>query len=287
MNKLTKQRAPFTQVPNALLADPDLSLKAKGLYALMYSKSDGWQFYESALVRESRDGKDAVGSGLDELVEAGWLVRSGGRSDDTGRFTAYDYELRVNRAYVVHQSGKPVAENPLREIRDGKPATNNTDLNNTDGIIPPVSPKPTKASSRANPSQRLSEYLAASGGIPPVEWGEWAHVTFGWDADRISFEWDDFSDYWNSGNAKGGGRKSDWAATWRSHCRRQSSDSRRGYRAGGKARNAFATALASSVANRYGVPSAGSSVGGGNAAEGAGANPRPRADRLPNGEIPF
>lgn len=117
MNKLTKQRAPFTQVPNALLADPDLSLKAKGLYALMYSKPDGWQFYESALVRESRDGKDAVGSALDELVKAGWLRRCGGRADDTGRFTAYDYELLVRR------DGLSVAENPLRETRDGKPAT--------------------------------------------------------------------------------------------------------------------------------------------------------------------
>jgi hypothetical protein len=136
MNKLTKQCAPFTQVPNALLADPDLSLKAKGLYALMYSKPDGWQFYESALVRESKDGKDSVGSGLDELVSAGWLLRSGGRADDTGRFTAYDYELLVRR------DGLSVAGNPLRETRDGKPATNNTDPSNTDKPInTPKAPK--------------------------------------------------------------------------------------------------------------------------------------------------
>lgn len=142
MNKLTKQRAPFTQVPNALLSDNTISFKAKGLYALMYSKPDGWTFYESALSKESRDGKDAVGSGLDELVRAGWLLRSGGRADDTGRFTAYDYELVVNRGFIVHQSGKAVAENPLRETRDGKPATNKTEENKKekDSPQPPRGP---------------------------------------------------------------------------------------------------------------------------------------------------
>lgn len=251
MNKLTKQRTPFTQVPNALLADTTLSLKAKGLYALMYSKPDGWQFYESALVRESRDGKDAVGSGLDELVKAGWLVRSGGRADDSGRFTAYDYELRVNRGYIVHQSGKPVAENPLRETRDGKPATSNTDPTNTDEL-PPVSPKPTKASSRAVSKIRLGQFLEPTAGLPLAEWGEWANQQFGWDAARISAEWDDFSDYWTSGNAVGGGLKADWPATWRSHCRRNAKYGGRSGGAGGAAGGGLAAAVSAVVARRHG-----------------------------------
>lgn len=279
MNKLRKPPSGFTMVPNALIRSATLSLKAKGLYSLLFAKPDNWTYVEEALLKESADGRESFRSGIVELVQFGWLTKVQVR-DDKGVFSHIEWCLSVD--------GKPVDGLPVDgEPAAGKSPTNNTDLNNTDGIIPPVSPKTTKASSRANPSQRLSEHLAASGGIPPVEWGEWAHTTFGWDADRISFEWDDFSDYWNSGNAKGGGRKSDWAATWRSHCRRQSSDSRRGYRAGGKARSGFATAFASSVADQYGVPSAGGGVGGGNAAEGARENPRARADRLPNGEIPF
>jgi hypothetical protein len=62
MNKLTKQNAPFTQVPNDLLQDRTLSMKAKGLYAIMFSKPQEWTFYESALVAESSDGKDALNS---------------------------------------------------------------------------------------------------------------------------------------------------------------------------------------------------------------------------------
>lgn len=138
MNKLHKQIAPFTQVPNELLRDPTISLKAKGMYALMYSKPDGWMFYESAIVAESRDGKDAVGSAIDELIAAGWLTRKGGREDGTGRFTAFDYEIKATR------SGLPVAENPRRENRSGKPATINTDIINTDEVIlthNPLAPK--------------------------------------------------------------------------------------------------------------------------------------------------
>jgi hypothetical protein len=130
MNRLTKQRAPFTQVPNSLLCDPDISFKAKGLYALMYSKPDGWTFYEGALAKESRDGKEAVSSGLDELVKAGWLRRSGGREQGTNRFCAYDYELLVSR------DGEAVAEKPSRESRDGKPATNNTQGSNKEEDTP-------------------------------------------------------------------------------------------------------------------------------------------------------
>lgn len=132
MNKLHKKQAPFTQVPNELLLDRRLSLKAKGLYALMYSKPDDWTFYESALIAESKDGKDAVHAALKELIETGWLLRSRERHD--GRFTAYDYEL------LVDQSGKADAANPQRESRSGKPASTNTDPINTDEIIPPMSP---------------------------------------------------------------------------------------------------------------------------------------------------
>lgn len=135
MNRLTKQRAPFTQVPNELLNDHTISLKAKGLWALMDSKPDGWTFYESALAKECKEGKEAISSGLDELVEAGWLRRSGGREEGTHRFTAYDYELLVTR------DGKAVTENPSRETRDGKPATSNTEERNKEEDIPPVVPQ--------------------------------------------------------------------------------------------------------------------------------------------------
>jgi hypothetical protein len=94
--------------------------------------------------------------------------------------------------------------------------------------ITPLSPKSTKAPRRATPIRSLAEFLEPHGGLPPAEWGEWANREFGWGEQRISFEWADFHDYWTSGNAKGGGRKADWFATWRNHCRMFAHNSSRG-----------------------------------------------------------
>ncbi len=72
----------------------------------MYSKPDKWTFYQGALAKESRGGKGAVSSGLDELARAGWLRRSGGRQEGTNRFCADHYELVVSRD-VKPVTGKP------------------------------------------------------------------------------------------------------------------------------------------------------------------------------------
>ncbi|MBZ9674521.1 hypothetical protein [Mesorhizobium sp. ES1-1] len=221
-------------------------------------------------------GEKQIRNALERLLAANLIVR------DNFSFGS------MNRTYwyTLAERAKPYwPKGP--NLGSGKKGQTKTVIDNPINETPSVSPKPTKASSRANPAATLLQHLEPSGGVPPTEWGDWAHTTFGWDVDRISFEWDDFSDYWTSGNAKAGGRKSDWAATWRSHCRRVAHLSNRGYRAGGKARSGFAAAFASSVAARYGTAPAGGSVGGGQAAEGAGEVTRTRRDRLPNGEIPY
>jgi hypothetical protein len=51
MNKLRKPDSDFTQIPNALLRDDKVSLKAKGVYCLPYSKPDDWVYIEEVLVR--------------------------------------------------------------------------------------------------------------------------------------------------------------------------------------------------------------------------------------------
>jgi hypothetical protein len=59
-NRLKKPAYSFTCIPNALLRDASVSLKAKGLYGLMFSKPDDWVFHVDALVAESNDGRDGV-----------------------------------------------------------------------------------------------------------------------------------------------------------------------------------------------------------------------------------
>lgn len=142
----------------------------------------------------------------------------------------------------------------------------------------PVTPQPgateKKAPRRANPAIRFTEHLGDNPTMPR-EWAEWAGAEFGWDAARLRRLWADFSDYWTSGNAAGGGRKADWPATWRGHCRRAAE--RQGNRSGASgngagqggygSRDIVAAASARALADLFGVRPAND---GGNADESAG-----------------
>lgn len=70
-----KQSIPFTQVANGVLNDSNLSFNAKGLYAYLYSKPDGWYFSSIRISQDSKDGKKHVRTGLKELEECGYLYR--------------------------------------------------------------------------------------------------------------------------------------------------------------------------------------------------------------------
>ncbi len=71
-----KQRVPFAQIANALLQDKQLSFKAKGLYAYLYSKPDTWDFAVKRIARDGLDGVRAISAALKELERLGYLVRT-------------------------------------------------------------------------------------------------------------------------------------------------------------------------------------------------------------------
>lgn len=75
MAKLNRQNIPFTQVANEVLNDNNLSFKAKGLYAYLFSKPDDWDFSAHRIKLEASDGRDSVLSALKELEEKGYLQR--------------------------------------------------------------------------------------------------------------------------------------------------------------------------------------------------------------------
>lgn len=73
--RLKKQNIPFTMVANEILSRKDISFKAKGMYAYLFSKPEGWDFSSSRIKNESSDGRDSTLSGLRELEEKGLLQR--------------------------------------------------------------------------------------------------------------------------------------------------------------------------------------------------------------------
>lgn len=78
MNKIEfiKDKIPFTQVANGVLTDKRLSAKAKGLYAYLYSKPDGWDFAIDRIALEMADGRRSINDGLHELEKLGFLTRN-------------------------------------------------------------------------------------------------------------------------------------------------------------------------------------------------------------------
>ena len=97
-----KQNIPFTQVANAVLNDPTLSAKAKGLYAYLYSKPNDWDFALDRIAKDFSDGRRAIYTAILELEQAGYLQR---QKLGSGK-TSYYLLAKIDNRVV-----KPVVEN--------------------------------------------------------------------------------------------------------------------------------------------------------------------------------
>lgn len=75
----------FTQVPNAWVRDPKLSLKAIGLLVQLMSHSPGWSVSIRSLATANSCGLDLIRSAVSELESAGYLKRQQNRAE-AGRF---------------------------------------------------------------------------------------------------------------------------------------------------------------------------------------------------------
>ncbi|MFF4836965.1 hypothetical protein [Streptomyces sp. NPDC001315] len=113
----------FTQIANGLFRDPRLSFKAKGIFGLISTHRDGWRMSVTDLARRSRDGEEAVKSGLKELEKHGFLLRERERNPD-GTLGAAAYfitdlpSLQNSRSQPM--SGFPPVDNPTSVHRPTK-----------------------------------------------------------------------------------------------------------------------------------------------------------------------
>ncbi len=117
----------FTQTPNEVLRDESISLQAKGLYALIASKPQGWEFSGRRLARESSNGFDSLNRAIHELERVGYLIRS---KLPTGK-TQWELcppdsenQNQANPNTENQNQGKPDSENPkLGKPQVGKTST--------------------------------------------------------------------------------------------------------------------------------------------------------------------
>ena len=119
---------PFGWEPNAIIFNPNLSLKAKGLWLYMNAKPDGWHFASERIAEECADGITSIRAALKELAAAGllkWKKQGDGR-------ILYTLESEGNQPVENPKSGNLTlgAEPKLENPTVGKPHCGKTSLIN-------------------------------------------------------------------------------------------------------------------------------------------------------------
>ena len=136
----------YVIVDKAFLLNEKISLKAKGLLALLLSYPDNWQFYEAEIVQHAADKANSLSSGLKELIENGYIVRKLGK-DETGKFKGYEYHI-----YEKPITEKPITENPV--------LLNNKDTKNKDTKNKNTKNKNTKTASSPELASEFKEWYS-------------------------------------------------------------------------------------------------------------------------------
>lgn len=132
--KLTKEDVGYAQIKNEVLTDTKISLKAKGLFAYLYSKPDDWDFSGDRMSKENMEGRKAIYSALKELENEGYLQREK-RPD--GKVV---YSISFNKKPNVQngqQAKKPDARNgkePKRQRAETGSISNKESLTNKEVI---------------------------------------------------------------------------------------------------------------------------------------------------------
>ena len=153
----------YTVLPNGILRDTGLSLKTKGLFAIILSLPETWDYSVAGLATVAGCGRDAIRSALGEMEQAGYLTRTRSHGEG-GKFTGVIYNIRdqaeplsENPTMVEEEpsSGKPTTVEPtLEKPSSENPTQLNKDLSNKD-LINPHSPPEGDGPQRKKRQRRL------------------------------------------------------------------------------------------------------------------------------------
>jgi hypothetical protein len=100
----------YSVIPNDLVNNPEISLRAKGLFAFIQSKPDGWDFSADRISNQTKEGLQAVISALKELEKSGYLLRE--RFQNEQGHWGVNYLLKENPTIENPTIGNPPIGNP-------------------------------------------------------------------------------------------------------------------------------------------------------------------------------
>lgn len=190
----------FGVIPNHILTDPRVSLRAKGLWVYIQSKPDDWDFASERISRENLDGRDAVRSGLKELEKFGFLRRDFKRSD--GGHWDCDYilsdientgNLTLPFSEDLTGTDNPTPGNPT----PGNPTTENQ-ATNKEGDTKKELQNNTETGRELTPKEESIAFFNAPLDEIMAAFNYEAEM-----ADKIRLEIESFRQFWTEKNATG------------------------------------------------------------------------------------
>jgi len=150
----------YTTINNEVFKNTNLSLRAKGLFSLIMSLPNDWDFSVMGIVALSKEGRDAVYASLGELIDSGYCHkiqrRKDGKIEKTDYFFFESKELSNN--FLLPEKPDTVSPdtvNPLQLNTYSNKELNNKILFDSDSQLPLNIPKekeekPTKEESRVD-----------------------------------------------------------------------------------------------------------------------------------------
>src|SRR5690606_20924800 len=132
MAKFTNLTQNFTIIPNWLINNPNVSLKAKGLFMFLASKPNDFDFSAERISKLNKEGITSIKNCLKELEDNGFLIRKKIKNADNSRFIGIEYILTEKPLDGKPNDGK----SNDGKSNSGKPSDiNNKDLYKKDNII--------------------------------------------------------------------------------------------------------------------------------------------------------
>jgi hypothetical protein len=138
MEHLKRKEYIFSQVSNEVLRDKNITMKAKGLYALIqsYITIENFVLYKNTLKKDCKEGEKAFEAAWKELKDKGYLVQCKLRNEKGGFYYEYDLLDTIHtpkKEGVDHNPKKEgVEKEHLENGGSGKGGIyNNTDSTNT------------------------------------------------------------------------------------------------------------------------------------------------------------
>ena len=133
------RRGGYTALPNQILRDETLTLQAKGLFCMMASFPENWDFTVKGLATVAGCGREKISAALKNLEDAGYLLREQGHSE-TGQFAAnlfVLYDEKIAPLPGFPSTGKPSTGKPL----PGNPTQINKERIKERRNKPPIVPR--------------------------------------------------------------------------------------------------------------------------------------------------